>query len=281
MDLPANTFSARHESCGEDTASSRGTTITSGVANAKGSWATIKTATGFTYEGVTVYFANNAGTAATFDFMVDIGIDDGAGNVFVIVPDIHWAPCYRASEHNLALSIPVHVPSGSKLVARAACSNGLSAGTISCIIVGHSANPGGFPGYSHAVALFTPSLSRGVAIDPGAVTNTKGAWAQLIASCPNDIEAIFGVIGFNGDTSRAATGSALLDIGIGAAAAEFIILPDFSFTWGLTWDGPNDVFFQSVACVIPTGTRVAARGQCSHATAGDRTWDIALYGLVS
>lgn len=275
MYQPANTFCARHEDCGTTLASSTGLTLTAGGStNTKGSWVTMKSATAFAYEGFTVYCSNGSAD----DFMVDIGIDDGSGNVSILVPDLHFAAVKHQREHNLALNIPVHVAAGSKLVAR--CAGAGTSTFFDCLIVGHSANPGGFPGYSRAVALFSPSSSRGVAVDPGGSANTKGSWAEITASTPADVAAIFGVVGFNGDVGRASTADFLLDVGLGAGGSEFVLLPDLYFNWSATWDGPQDVFFQPVAVHIPSGTRLAARGACSITTAGDRTVDLALYGLV-
>lgn len=278
MHLPANTFNARHESRGEQTGSSTGTTITaSATANTKGSWTALGAATSFAYEGITVYLARNSAAVA---YMIDIGIDDGAGNNFVLIPDLYFSALKQANEHNLAINIPVHVPAGALVEARVASSTAI-ANTLHCLIVGHSANPGGFPGFSRAVALFTPASSRGVAVDPGGTANTKGSWAALTASCPADVAAIFGVVGFNGDIARAAEARMLLDIGLGAAASEFVVVPDILIGWDLTWDGPNDIFLQPFCARVPFGSRIAARAQCSINTAGDRTVDLALYGLVS
>lgn len=275
MHLPANTFSARHESRGEQAGTSTGTTITaSGSTNTKGSWSALGSATSFAYEGITVYLAQNSANA---DYMLDIGIDDGAGNNFVLIPDIHFS-AVNVNEHNLQLNIPVHIPAGALVEARVASTT--AGATVACLIVGHSANPGGFPGYSRAIALFTPASSRGIAVDPGGTANTKGSWAEITASSSADVAAIFGIVGFNNDITRAAAGGMLLDVGIGASTVESTVIPNLAFSWNSTWDGPNDVFFQPIAAAIPSGTRVVARGQCNHNTAGDRTVDLSLYGLV-
>lgn len=274
MHLPANTFSARHESRGERTSgSSDGTQITAaGSIDTKGSWVDLGGVTSFAYEGFTVICMVNGGT----DVLFDIGISDGT-NRFVIAEDIEYAGRKQVDEQNLALHIPVHVPAGSQLSAR--CQSSTASDFFRLHLIGHSANPGGYPGFSRAVKLFTVNGSRGTAIDPGGTANTKGSWTELIASCPADVGAIFGVVGFNGDVTRAATASMLLDIGIGAASSEFVLVPDMSIAWEATWDGPNDVFFQPIGVNIPEGSRVAARAQCSLNTAGDRTVDLALYGL--
>ena len=276
MHLPYNSSNAIHESRGENTASSRGTVpVANASANTKGTWTNLGAATSFAYEGITIYAFSNTAAA---DYMIDIGVSDGT-NRYVLVADLHFAAAKQAEEHNLAMFVPVHVADGAQLSVRVACSTGGS--DCDVIVVGHSSNPGGFPGYSRAVALFTPASSRGIAVDPGGTSNTKGSWAELTSSCPSDIDAIFGVVGFNGDTGRGLTVSMLMDIGIGAASNEFTVVPNLSLCWGATWDGPNDVFFQPLAASIPTGTRIAARAQSSDNTAGDRSADLSLYGLVA
>lgn len=276
MHQPANTFSARHESRGETTASSTGTLLTAaGSIDTKGSYVALGSPTSFAYEGFTVYLAANS---IEQDYLIDISIDDGSGNNQILVPDLHFAAAKGVNEHNFSMFIPVHIAAGAQIDARVAC--GDASDTCRCLIVGHSANPGGFPGFSRAVALFTPGSSRGVAIDPGGSAHTKGSWVQMSASCPADVSAIFGVAGFNGDNSRAAAARMMLDIGIGSAGNEFVLVPNLYFGWGSTWDGANDVILQPIAASIPLGSRVAARAQCSITTASDRTTDLALYGLV-
>lgn len=276
MHLPANTFGARHESRGEATGTSSGTAVTAaGSANTKGSWTALGAATSFAYEGFTLYAARNSLAA---DYVVDIGIDDGAGNNFILVPDLHFASLKQANEHNMALHIPVHVPAGALIEARVACST--LSGIAYINAVGHSTNPGGYPGYSRAVALFTPGSSRGATVDPGGTANTKGAWAELSASCPANIEAIFGVVGHGGDVARTVSGAMLLDIGIGAASSEFVMVPNIGMSWGAQYDGPTDIFFGPFAASVPVGTRIAARAACNDNAVGDRQIDLSLYGLV-
>lgn len=278
MHLPANTFSGRHESCGEDTSNSRGTVLTaSGSANAKGAWATLKSATSFAYEAVTVYATNPSQAAST---LYDIGIDDGAGNVFVLIADLRLSPFGGALfEQNLGIYVPVHVPAGAMLVARSASIAGSSTSCV--VVVGHSSGVGGAPGLSRLIALNTFTQSRGVAIDPGVAANTKGSWVEMTSSAPRDLAALVAIIGHNNDTARAAAATMLLDIGIGAGGSEQVVIPDLFLNWGPTWDCPANVYFQPMPVAIPAGTRVAARAQCSLTTSGDRTVDLSLYGLVA
>ena len=276
MFMPSN-ISARSESRGETLTLSKGTNITaSATANTKGSWVDLGSTTSFAYEHITVCLI--PGTGSAVDLMMDIGISDGA-NRFVIAADLHYTSVKSTFAHALSIGIPLHVPSGTQLSARCAASVGSS--DMSVIVSGHSSGLGGAPGFSRCVALFTPALSRGIAIDPGGTANTKGAWADITTSCPNDISAMFGLVGFNGDVARAAAARSIMDIGVGAAAAEYVLYPNAFMGWSTFWDGPfANVRIPPFACHVPATTRIAARSACSLTTAGDRTFDLALYGMV-
>lgn len=266
----------RHESRGELTASSRGTLITAaGSANTKGAWADLGSATGFSYEAITVWCYRGSSAA---DYLLDIGISDGS-NRFVLIADLHMAGAKLAVEYGFHLTIPVRVPAGAQLSARVACST-LGA-TLDVGVVGHASGVAGVPGFSRSVALFAPATSRGIAVDPGGTANTKGSWAEITASSPERVAAMYGLVGFNGDIARASVASLLLDIGIGAATAEYVLYPNMHISWGATRDGPSICpRIPPFAAAIPAGTRIAARAQCGIITVGDRTIDLALYGLV-
>lgn len=264
----------RHESRGETTASTDGTRSGTGTpVNTKGTWASLGAATSFAYEAITVCIGRSLSAQ---NGMIDIGI--GASNQFVLVENLYFAGAKLAHEQYVFIYVPVHVPLGAQLSTRRSDSVG---NLIDVTVIGHEVGLGGAPGFSRCIALFTPALSRGIAVDPGGSANTKGSWAQITSSCPNDIGAMFGLIGYNGDTARAATAISLIDIGIGAAASEFVLYPNALCGWSTVKDGPSNCpRIPLFACDVPSGTRIAARSQCSINTAGDRTIDLALYGLV-
>lgn len=266
---------SRTENQGKTAATSRGTTITAGgSADTKGTWVNLGAATSFAYETIMVCMTRPNAS----DIVIDIGISDGS-NRWVLAADLRFAALRVVSEPTCQIVVPVHVPSGAQLSAR--CASSVGGAACDVLVIGSSSGLGGAPGFSRCVALFTFSTARGVAIDPGAAANTKGAWAQITASCPNDIGAMFGLIGHNGDVARAAAAAMLLDIGIGAAASEFVLYPNASLKWSTVTDGPtNCPRIPVFACNVPATTRIAARAQCSITTAGDRTVDLALYGLV-
>lgn len=266
---------ARHQTLGADTSLTLGVATVSGGTFTKGSWADVGGATSFAFEAITICVI---GSTANSEMMLDIGISDGS-NRWVLVPDIRFAQEKLASEQGFQLYVPVHVPEGAQLSVRSLGSDNTKTAYVT--IIGHSAGLGGAPGFSRIVALFTPSNALGVAIDPGAIANTKGSWTEMTSSCPATIGGMFGLLGYNGDTSRAGASRTLIDIGIGSGGSEFVLYPNAAFTWSTIGDGPtNCLRLPAFSCAVPSGTRIAARAQASLNTAGDRTFDLSLYGLV-
>lgn len=277
MHLPANMTGARHQTLGATTGSSSGTTITAGgSANTKGSYSSLG-ATSFAFEGFTVYFLNNVSTA---DFMIDIAVGS-VGNETILIQDL-YVSCRKATNFaSVEIYIPVHVLHNQFMQVRCAASSASASAQI--IIVGHSANPGGYPGFARAVPLFTAATSRGVAVDCGGTANTKGSWTEIIASTPVAIDALLCVIGCNGNVARTTQMNCIYDIGVGGSGSEYVLIPDLHMVWDANSDGPINVIHGPMACRLPSGTRLAARSSCNNPASdvAGRVFDIAPLGLVA
>lgn len=277
MGRASGSHSARHETVvlasggGAD-----GRTCTGNAsANTKGTWVTSSAfKPSFTWNMMRVSLLN----ASAADYTVDIGIDDGSGNVYVICPDLRL-PGLRASRTGFChYLLPLHVEKDKQFAFRCADTTG---GLQARVTIGGSSNGlYGAQGYSRMVALYSPSLSAGVAVDPGGSASTKGSWSQLTASSSDRVVAIMGAIGHNADISRAANQSMLLDIGIGGAGSERVLVPDIHFGADTNQDQWSPITFGPYPCDVPSGTRFAARSACDVTTASDRTCDIALWGFV-
>lgn len=119
-----------------------------------------------------------------------------------------------------------------------------------------------FPSFAGGVTTISNDDATGTAYKtaitvPGSA-NAKGAWTQLSASCPLTNALILTIQ----PTSGVFCG-VLVDIGVGAAAAEQVLIPNI-YARGNT-NYLNLTTFQLPAH-IPAGTRVSARVACSTAS---------------
>ena len=103
---------------GADTAATRGTPITSGAANTKGSWVEFSASLPNTLRGILLAFGtNNTDKTATEDWLIDVGIGAAASEV-VVAPDIATTItdleiCYPQTHY-----MPLELPAGQRLAVR-------------------------------------------------------------------------------------------------------------------------------------------------------------------
>ncbi|MGH8700059.1 MAG: hypothetical protein ACREVR_02630 [Burkholderiales bacterium] len=107
------------------------------------------------------------------------------------------------------------------------------------------------------------STSLGTAITASGSANTKGAWTQIIASTDHDARGIGISLVTPDDSASPGRWDGLIDIGIGAAASEQVIVPNLLLS--AVYEGGNGKYFW-FPLFIPKGTRLAARMQCSTAS---------------
>ena len=123
-----------------------------------------------------------------------------------------------------------------------------------------------------------PATTIGASIDPGAVAHTKGAYTQLTAATTSTIKWLGISISNKKNTAHAATTTWLMDIAVGGAGTEGVVIPDLSFISMSTNQGFHPSYY-SLPVDIPTGSRIAVRAQCDITDATDRTFDVILYGV--
>lgn len=121
----------RVETCGATPASTAGTNIDPGAsANNKGAWTQLIASTGFDYKGVIVGFLAQGGNkSADLQWSFDIAVG-AASSEQIVVPDV-IAACdtdQRIPGTCCTPFLPVRIPAGSRIAARAAC-NSAAAGT--------------------------------------------------------------------------------------------------------------------------------------------------------
>lgn len=101
------------------------------------------------------------------------------------------------------------------------------------------------------------ATSQGLALTAAASTHTKSAWTELDASTAADAVAL--VLMLAGQSSM----TYLIDIGVGAASSETVIIPNLHLT-----NHSNSLGYSTIVIpfTIPSGTRIAARYQAGATT---------------
>lgn len=105
-----------------------------------------------------------------------------------------------------------------------------------------------------------PAAAQG-ALLPSAV-GSKGSWSQLLASTTDDTYGM--LVCINSNTTATTSRNSVVDIGIGAASSEVVLVPDLlagnaaAYTAGGIW-----YYFP---LFIKAGTRISARAQSTETT---------------
>jgi hypothetical protein len=107
------------------------------------------------------------------------------------------------------------------------------------------------------------ATSRGEALATPAAVNTKGAWTQITASTTNALKAL--VVGMDSTDTTITACNMLVDVGIGGAGAETVLIPDITLLWSsteqVTWVTP-----QTYLVDVPAGSRLSMRYAASNIT---------------
>lgn len=215
------------------------------------------------YEGfyVSCVRSNTASAMASIGF-------GAAGVEYTVLSDILIPPGTQTSLNHTGFYMPIQCNSGVRIA-------GLATATVIMALQG--IRKGWFnPGFSLATT-YGSTGAQGTTLDPGATINTKGAWAQLTASTTRAHKAIMILVGNNNNTTKT-TGGYLIDVGAGAAGAEYTFLPNLYASVHAAPDIIGPRVFGPFPCDIPAGTRLAMRCQASISTASNRLIDAVIYG---
>jgi hypothetical protein len=124
---------------------------------------------------------------------------------------------------------------------------------------------------------FQSATTKGTTVTCAGSANTKGSYAQVTASTSYDYIGL----GFALDSQALTSGNGavwLMDIAIGAAASEKIILPDWAFAVynQTSYLLPATCHPPFLPMKIPAGTRLSARCQSGLASA---SCGVTIYGV--
>lgn len=241
----------------------------SATVNTKGAWVELIASTAEDYDALLVSWAISASNISN---LIDVGIG-GAGAEQVIVDNLHTSIANSITEWFL---IPKAIPAGTRIAVRSQSTTASAQARAG--VTGMKAGWFYPQGGGDIVTLGANTAdSGGTQLDAGATANTFGAWVQLTASTANPIKAMAlrtGAI----NNAAATAGQAVLQIGVGAAAAEQGLF-EVAFNIGAVGSnfGPMPPVWFPVS--IPAGVRVAARFMSTVTDATDRLMDVVAYGL--
>ena len=102
-------------------------------------------------------------------------------------------------------------------------------------------------------------------------SNAKGSWTQLVASTTTDIHALFVIL------LSVSVQQFRVDVGYGAAAAEYVVVPDL-LVFQVSDVGQKTIVYGPIPAHIPGGSRLAARAANSGASATN-TLQVAVIGV--
>lgn len=233
-----------------------------GANNTKSAYVQITAATGFKYHGFWLTLASYSNSS----FDIAIG---ASGSEKIIVPDLLILA--NNNQHD-SFYIPISIPTGTRIAARAQQADIAYQGTVSLLGVGgdlrqslQNCNTYGF----------TVGSTGGTQIDPGGTINVKGSWVQISVSTINITRAI--LLSF-GNQQSAVWGSWHVDIGIGSAGNEVVLIPGIRF--GNVGSGNVMIcpfHYGPFYVNIPSGTRLSVRAACTYNSTPGRYFDIALH----
>ena len=257
---------------GEDTGNSRGTQVDSSTtANTKGSFTEIVASTPFDADGIVIF----VGAANADSFLLDVAVGASASEQ-VVIPDIRSDLKGSVAAHFIA---PISIAASSRISVRVAD----DVASARNYFMGIGLLPKSFfaseaLGRATAYGVVTGD-SGGTQIDPGANANTKGSYAQIVASTTNPMKMLCVSFATAAGNHNMTTYSGLVDIAVGAAASEQIIFDNIHTRCDSISDNLSPVFLGPIPVNIPSGTRVAVRAQSNITDATDRLFDVVIYGF--
>lgn len=239
--------------------------------NTKGAWTQLTAATARPSAWMLVVLTDPDTNGA---YLVDIGIG-GSGSETVLVANIPYSVINFFQPTGTTLLLPVSLPAGTRIAVRGQHATSSTA-NLRCQIHLFAPIAGGEAGMGRIETCgAVTASSRGTTIDPGAVANTKGAWVELIAATAMPYRWATVCITHVGGLAAVARWA--VDIGVGGAGSEVVLLPDVFLSAGATADS-NPASGLSIPLIVPVGTRLAARAQSNNTTATERNIEVIVHG---
>lgn len=243
------------------------TTVTpSASANTKGVYTQLIASTTNNTQAILIEITAVENNISNFSFLVDISTGAAASEV-VLIPNVIAEAGAQFSVDVTSVLVPISIPAGTRIAARAQTNSGAGTNTVGVKL---TLFQGGFGAVGVDAIGASTATSLGTLVTAG--NGSKGAYSQLTASSAHNYKGLFFVL----DTQAVALGSfptCAIDIATGAAASEVVLLPNFITLYLSTNFVPVTSPYYPIS--ISSGTRIAARAQCS----GAATLGISVYGF--
>lgn len=279
MNLPIIGGGSQHEQVGVSATSTNPVTASpNATIHTKGNWAQLIASTARRIDAVTIIGRYNSGGTNDSEGLYDIGLG-GAGSEIVLLPNLLFGVRQTAIQagHWVSALIPIRIPAATRVAVRYQMGAASGRSSQFCLI-GHTYSLRRIPAFQRAINYGADTAtSRGVNVDAGAAANTKGAYTEITAATTTPIKCFFVMVSNALEATRG-SGSFLVDIAIGAAASEVVLVSNL-FVTGQNTEVVGPAMMGPFFADIPSGVRLAARAQCDSATAANRHFDVAILAL--
>lgn len=241
-------------------------------AHTKGAYVEVIASTGGEVDRLLILSGASSSSTVNSSALMDIAVG-AAGSEVVVIPDVFigYAPAA------LWWDIPIAIPSGARISARYQSARTSTNCAIQVVALKRSNEAIQRPA-SYTVSIGTDtSTSQGVTLTSGA--GSKGAYAELTSSCPVSLQGVQIGIG-QASSTNASSGTIRVDIAVGAAGSETVIIPDVQALGANTENIARNInapFFWPVR--IPHGARIAARASNSAGSGAAYNVDVSLVGI--
>jgi hypothetical protein len=244
-------------------AAANGTAVTPATTNAWGTAVQLHTATTVDTYGILVNINSNAGSAASRNSAIQIGIDEAGGTTYIyrIGPILcGGAGAYNIGASGTTLYFPIFIPAGSTIAvqARGSVATAFRVGTI---LMQEYREPAVFRRASFTETIgvtLGAATANGVTVTPG--TTAEGAWTTLGTTAKRLWHWQIGVQITTADTAWGAN-VLHMDLAVGNATTKDIIMTDVLFTT----DAAENLFLPLHGTMydVPAGSTIYGRIQNS------------------
>lgn len=275
-DWPSAFAGSRVEQLGDDLTLTAGINVDSSAsANTKGSYVELSASTPFDADG---FYLTAADGVTGRDYLIDIAVG-AAGSEAVILENI---PFHTGGTGNIGLAqayIPIPIKAGTRVSARAQASTGSSGVRLMVRLVAGSFYASIRCGRATTYGAATAD-SGGVSVDPGGVANTKGSYAQIVASLTNPFACCMVCLSGQANAARQ-TARWFTDVAIGGAGSEQVLIDNHysRVTVAVDNDTIEPIWSPLMFVSAKSGERLAARAQSHITDATDRLFDVVVIGF--